>query len=113
MPWSKSVLAEIRAARMADGPIIDIDPRPSATMRNSRNLSEFSQPKRENSERFIVLRACFDAHWTSARRKIGQPRASDCAAISGAAFRTARAEVPVDGSAKLAVAVIASVVGNG
>jgi len=26
MPWSKSVLAEIRAARMADGPIIDIDP---------------------------------------------------------------------------------------
>ena len=31
-------------------------------MGNSRNLSEFSQPKRENSERFIVLRACFDAH---------------------------------------------------
>ena len=26
MPWSKSVLAEIMAARMADGPIIDIDP---------------------------------------------------------------------------------------
>ena len=46
MPWSKSVLAEIRlkpkAARMADDPIINIDPRPSATMRNSRNLSEFS-----------------------------------------------------------------------
>ena len=51
MPWSKSVLAEIRlkpkAARMADDPIINIDPRPSATMRNSRNLSEFSQPKQE------------------------------------------------------------------
>ena len=31
-------------------------------MGNSRNLSEFSQPKRENSERFLVLRACVDAH---------------------------------------------------
>ena len=32
------------------------------TTRNNRNLSEFSQLKRENSERLIVLRTCFDAH---------------------------------------------------
>lgn len=70
MPWSESVPAGIRlkpeaaeeAARMADDPIIGIDPRPSATTRNSRNLSEFSRPKPENSERLIVLRVCYDAH---------------------------------------------------
>ena len=71
MPWSESVLAEMRlkpkapeeAATMSDDPIIDIDP---SAFRDdeekNRNLSEFSQSKLENSERLIVLRVFYDVH---------------------------------------------------
>lgn len=67
MPWSESVLAEMRpkpkAAEMSDDPIIDIDP---SAFRDdeekNRNLSEFSQSKLENSERLIVLRVFYDVH---------------------------------------------------
>ena len=73
MPWSESVPADIRlrpeaaeeAARMTDDPIIDIAPRPSATTKKNRSLSELSRPKRENLERLIVLHACFDADASS------------------------------------------------
>ena len=70
MPWPESVPAEIRlkpkaaeeAARIADDPIVDINPSAFHDDEENRNLSELSQPKRENSKRFIVLRACFDVH---------------------------------------------------
>ena len=67
MPWSESASADIKlkpkaaedAARMADNPISVDHPRRRGI---AKNLSELSQPKRENSERFIILLACFDAH---------------------------------------------------
>lgn len=48
------------AARMEGDSVVDIAPSVFATTRNSRNLSELSQSKRENFERVIVLRTCFD-----------------------------------------------------
>ena len=70
MTWPGSVRADIRlkpkaaeeAARIADDPIVDINPSAFHDDEENRNLSELSRTKRENSERFIVLRACFDAH---------------------------------------------------
>lgn len=47
---------------MADDPIIDIDPSAFHDDEENRNLSKLSRLKRESFERFIVLRACFDAH---------------------------------------------------
>ena len=108
MPWSGSTPADIRlrpeaaeeAAKMADDPIIDSTPRPSATTKNSRNLSELSRPKRENSERFIVLRACFYAHpvfrWASCPHARKRPACASFIAYSAVKVLSKRASKLLD-----------------
>mgnify|MGYP004474610255 CR=1 FL=1 len=70
MPWSQSVPAEIRlkpnaaegAARMADDPIIDIDPSAFRDDEERESSRTFLKADGKSPVAFSFLRGCFDVH---------------------------------------------------